>query len=543
VLPWRRDPLEPFQFQVQVPAGAAVLDVQFDYLSPPKVFADGYGRTPNMTPHLEILPLNHVVLYPRDARADSLMIRARVRIPAGWKYDGALRPQRVDGDTLELPTVSLETLIDSPILAGEYFRTIPLADATPGSARISVAADAARDLAMPDAMISGWKRLVSEAVALFGPGHYREYVWLIALADPLDQNGLEHHESTDIRDHEDLFTDPAQRLENRVIPHEYVHSWNGKYRRPAGLVTRNYQEPMADELLWVYEGMTRYLGDMVLRTRSGLATLEESRTYLAWIAARADRDRPGRAWRSLGDTATAMPAYNEAPGEWTPIRRQRDYYDEMMLVWLDADTLIREATVGARSLDDFCSSFFGGPQRTPALRPYTRNDVVAALKAVAPNDWDRFLARRVEEVNPRAPLDGITRGGWKLIYNDAPNEFLLARDKVDEVDDLSLSLGMWTKKNGEVTDVVHGSPVFAAGLAPGMRVESIAGQKWTIEGARDAIVRAEKTSEALELIVESADQVRVLHIDYHAGLQYPHLVREAGKADLLSLILAPKNRS
>jgi len=543
VLSWRRDPRDPFQFRVQVPAGAAALDVQFDYLSPAKAFSDGYGRTPNMTPHLEVLPLNHLVLYPREAPADLVMVRARVRIPVGWKYDGALHPERVDGDTLLLPTVSLETLIDSPILAGEYFRTVPLTEG-PGSTRISIAADAPGDLAMPDAMISGWKHLVPEAVALFGPGHYREYVWLIALADPLDRNGLEHHESTDIRDHEAFFTDPARRLEgDRVNPHEYVHSWNGKYRRPAGLATRNYQEPMVDDLLWVYEGLTRYLGDLVLRTRSGLATADESRAYLAWVASRSDRERPGRIWRSLGDTATAMPAYNEAPGEWTPIRRARDYYDEMMLVWLDADTLIRASSGGKHSLDDFCSTFFGGPERAPAMRPYTRNDVVAALKAVAPNDWDAFFALRVENVNPRAPLDGIVRGGWRLVYDDTPNEFLLARDKVDETGNLGLSLGMWVKRNGEVTDVVHGSPVFAAGVAPGMRVESIAGHKWTIEAARDAIVRAEKTSEPLELIVESGDQVRMLQIDYHGGLQYPHLVRDAGKADLLSRILAPKTGS
>ncbi|MBV9061391.1 MAG: M61 family metallopeptidase [Alphaproteobacteria bacterium] len=540
VLPWRRDPLDPFRFRVEVPAHAEALDVQFDYLSPPKAFSDGYGRSPNMTPHLEVLPFNHLVLYSSAESADSVMVAARVRIPAGWKYDSALRPTSVEGDTLVLPTVSLVTLIDSPVLAGEYFRTIPLTEG-PSSTRLSIAADAPGDLAVPDAMINAWKHLAPEAVALFGPGHYREYVWLIALGDSLGRDGLEHHESTDIRDHEAFFTDPARRLEgDRVNPHEYVHSWNGKYRRPAGLSTRNYQEPMADDLLWVYEGMTRYLGDLVLRTRSGLATPDESRAYLAWIASRSDRERPGRAWRSLGDTATAMPAYNEAPGEWTPIRRARDYYDEMMLVWLDADTFIRESSGGKHSLDDFCSTFFGGPERAPALRPYTRKDVLAALTSVAPNNWDAFFAVRVENINPRAPLDGIVRGGWKLVYDDTPNAFLLARDKVDESDNLALSLGMWVKGNGEVTDVLHGSPVFAAGVAPGMRVESIGGHKWTIDAARDAIVRAEKTKEPLELIVESADQVRVLHVDYHGGLQYPHLVRDEAKPDLLSRILAPK---
>src|SRR6266478_6340489 len=232
-LPWRRDPLDPFLFRVEVPRGAQTLDVRFDYLSPPKAFADGYGRTPNVTPHLLILPLNHLVLYPYDAAADAVPIRAEVHLPAGWKFD---------------------------------------------------------------------------------------------------QNGLEHHESTDIRDNEALFTDPARLFEHRTVPHEYVHSWNGKYRRPVGLATRNYQQPMVDDLLWVYEGMTRYLGDLVLRTRSGLSPPEQARAYLAWVAATMDGARPGRAWRSLADTATALPGYRDAPAEWSPIRRRRDYYDEMMLV-------------------------------------------------------------------------------------------------------------------------------------------------------------------------------------------------------------------
>jgi predicted metalloprotease with PDZ domain len=393
---------------------------------------------------------------------------------------------------------------------------------------------------MSDAMIAGLRALVPEALALFGPGHYREYVWLIALGNNLDRNGLEHHESTDIRDAEALFTDPARLIEDRTAPHEYVHSWNGKYRRPARLATRNYQEPMVDDLLWVYEGMTRYLGDLVLRTRSGLVTPDQARAYVAWIAALMDVDRPGRAWRSLGDTAIALPGYSDAPAEWSPIRRRRDYYDEMLLVWLDADTLIREMSGGKRSFDDFCGSFFGGPERAPAVRPYSRNDVVSALRAVTPFDWEAFLTSRVDSINPRAPLAGIDRGGWKLTYDDTPNDFLSAREKVDGADNLSLSLGMWIKPDGVVADVVHGSPVFAAGVAPAMRLVAIGGHKWSADAAREAVVRAENSPAPIELVVETADLVRVLHIDYHGGLRNPHLVRDPSKTDLLSQILAPR---
>ena len=538
-LAWRRDTHDSFLFHVEVPRGGETLDVRFDYLSPPKTFADGYGRTPNVTSHLVTLLFNHFVLYPREASADAVTIKAAVRLPVGWKFDSALHPQRLEGDTLFLPTVSLYTLVDSPLFAGEYFRSIPLTQGT-GGTRISIVANAPGDLAVSDAMIAGFKQLVPEAQALLGPGHYREYVWLIALGNNLDQNGLEHHESTDIRDNEALFTDPARMLEHRTIAHEYVHSWNGKYRRPLGLATRNYQEPMVDDLLWVYEGTTRYLGDLVLRTRSGLVTPEQARAYLAWVASRLDVDRPGRAWRSLGDTATAQPAYNDAPGEWTPIRRQRDYYDEMMLVWLDADTLIRETSGGKRSFDDFCASFFGGPERAPAVRPYSRSDVVTALRAVAPLDWNSFLSSRVDDINPRAPLAGIERGGWKLAYDDTPNDFLSAREKVDGADNLSLSLGLWVKPDGSVADVLHGSPAFAAGLAPDMQVLAIGGHKWSADAARETVIKAETSSEPIELVVEAADVVRVLHIDYHGGIRNPHLVRDASKADLLSRVFAPR---
>jgi predicted metalloprotease with PDZ domain len=538
-LPWRRDPLDAFLFRLEVPPGAGQLDVRFDYLSPPAIFADGYGRTPNMTPHLLVLPFNHFILYPSGTSVEALTVKASVRLPEGWKADGALSAERSGGDTLVLPPVSLYTLIDSPILAGEYFRSVTLTSGAAGT-RVSIAADAPGDLAVSDATLAGLRRLAPEAVALFGPPHYREYVWLIALGNTLDQNGLEHHESTDIRENEGLFTDSLRSIELRTIAHEYVHSWNGKYRRPAGLATRNYQEPMVDDLLWVYEGMTRYYGDLVLRTRSGLATPAQTRDYLAVIAATADADRPGRTWRSLGDTATALPGYNDAPPEWSPIRRRRDYYDEMGLVWLDADTLIRESSRGTRSLDDFSRRFFAGPERAPAVRPYSRAEVITTLSAVQTRDWQAFLRARVDDISPRAPLEGISRGGWTLVYDDAPNEALSARDKVEGTDNLSLSLGLWAKPDGTVADVVHGSPVFAAGMAPGMRLISIGGRKWSGEAAREALTRAEKSTGPLELIVSQGDLVRVLHVEYHGGLRNPHLVRDAARADLLSEILAPR---
>jgi len=537
---WRRDALEPFTFLLDVPVGAKVLEVQFDYLSPPKLFADGYGKSPNTTPQLVILPFIQYVLYPPGAAADAIDIKAEVLIPSGWKFDCALRPASVDGGHISLPQVSLYTLLDSPLLAGEFFRTVQLTEGT-GATRMSIAADAPADLAVPEATIAGMRRVVAEATGLMGPGHYHEYVWLVALADTLDKDGLEHHESTDIRNAETLFTDPQRLLEGgRTEPHEYVHSWNAKYRRPIGLATRNYQEPMADDLLWVYEGMTRYLGDFVLRSRSGLITPEQARAYVAWIAAHMDAARPGRSWRSLADTATAIPAYAEAPDEWAMARRERDYYDEMLLVWLEADAMIRLRSQEQRSLDDFCHEFFGGPAGAPAVKPYTRADLVRALHAVAPLDWQGFLSDRVDAVNARAPLEGLNMSGWTLTYDDTPNEFQTARARVDEADDLSLSLGLRIKSDGTVTDVVTGSPAHSAGVLPAMQLLAIDGHKWTIGAARDAIVAAEKSTRPLELIVESGEAVHVSHVDYHDGLRYPHLLRDPEQPDRLGQIMAAR---
>jgi len=540
VVMWRRDSLDPFAFHVHIPPGAKDLEVRFDYVSPPKSFGDGYGKAPNATAHLTILPFNHFILYPGDASVESIEVKAEVIIPTGWKFDTALEPERIEGGHIWLPQTSLYTLIDSPLLAGEYFRLIPLTDG-PGKTRVSIAADAPGDLAMSDAMVTGMRRVVGESMALLGPGHYREYVWLIALSDALDtQNGLEHHESTDIRDTENLFTDPERLIEARTLPHEYVHSWNGKYRRPQGLATRNYQQPMIDDLLWVYEGLTRYLGDLVLRARSGLSTPEQTRAYVAWIAALMDVDRPGRAWRSLADTATGLPGYNDAPGEWGTIRRARDYYDEMLLIWLEADALIRQNTDNRRSLDDFCHDFFGGPAGVTSVKPYSRADLVKALHTVAPLGWDAFLSARVDAINVHAPLNGIRASGWVLTYDDEPNVFFAAREKGDGVINLSLSLGVWVKPDGVVADVVYGSPSFLAGVAPGMRLLAINGRKWSTNAARATIVAAERATQPIELIVESTDIVRVLHVDYHAGLRNPHLVRNPIEPDLLSQIIAPK---
>ncbi len=542
-LAWSRDPLDAFRFRVGVPEGVQSIDADFDYLSPPAAFNSSYGGTPNMTPHLAIVLFNHVLLLPESADARSLAVRARVRIPDAWSYDAPSRGERQEPGLVVLPEMSAATLVDSPFFAGEFSRTIALTTKAPAT-RLSIFADASADLAIKDGDVSRMRRVVHEAEALFGARHYNQYVWLLGLGDTLDNNGVEHHESTDIRMKEAMFTKP-EFLERwaSIFAHEYVHSWNGKYRRPEGLVRSNFQEPLVDDLLWIYEGMTRYLGDFVLRGRAGFGSPEFMRDYLAFIAAQQERLRPGRAWRPLADTAVGVPAFGDAPDEWTTQRRALDYYPEGALIWLEADVLIRARSGGKRSFDDFCQRFFGGGDSAPAVRAYSRADLVAALNAVEPYDWDTFLRTRVEDVRPHAPLDGISNGGWTLVQSDQANPYLDATAKVTKASDFSHSLGFWAKEDGKVIDVVQDSPAFAAGLAPTAKLIAVGGRKWSEDAAKEVVIAAEKNSQAIELIVESGDTVRTLRVDWHGGLAYPHLARDSGKADLLSRIIAPRSKT
>jgi predicted metalloprotease with PDZ domain len=537
-LPWRRDALDAFSFHLTIPKGQNTLHVHLDFFSPPQVFGSGFGKSPNVTSHLLILMFNQVILYPVDSRVAELEVKTRVKLPAGWAFDCGLPAQRINESEISIAPAPLSTLIDSPLLAGLHLRHIQVTQG-PGATRISIAAEDAADLAMDDRVIQHLQALVAETAQVFGPGHYREYAWLISLGDGLQHDGTEHSESADIRQGEKLFTDPDHSIQWGLFPHEYVHSWNGKYRRPVGLATHNFQEPMNDELLWMYEGLTRYYGDLVLNARSRLTTVEESRDYLAYVAAQMSEDRPGRAWRPLADTAIAVPAFVEAPPAWTPVRRGIDYYNEMLLIWLEADMLIREQTANHRSLDDFCRSFFAGPERAPALRPYTRGDIVAALRAVAPYDWERFFTTRIDDINPAAPLAGLNASGWNLTFDDTPNPFLDKVERLSSTYNLSFSLGLWIASDGTIQDVVPGSPAYDAGVAPGMHLAMIGGSKWSIEAARQAISAAQQSGLPINLGVDVGNESRTLQVNYRRGLRYPHLTRSPLGVDKLSDLLAP----
>jgi predicted metalloprotease with PDZ domain len=550
-LPWRRDPLDMFLVKVEVPAGAREVEVTLDYLSPSESFGlNGYGETPNATSHLLIVDWHDLLVYPLGANAAEIPVRATVRLPAGWQYDTALPLEKTaggkakDGALLFSPT-TLYTLIDSPVLAGDLFRTIDLG---PPEAPVflSIAADRASALAVPAARLAAYRRVPAEALALFGARHYRAYHWLLALSDAIDDNGLEHHESSDDRGKVEFFTDEAQLLRwGTLLPHEYVHSWNGKYRRPAGLATRDPNQALATELLWVYEGLTRYLGDFLLTTRSGIRTVGEAREYAAYVAANQDRNRPGRRWRPLADTAISVQSLSGAPTSWTAYRRALDYYDESMLIWLEADTTLREKSGGAKSLDDFCRAFYGPPGTAPTVVPYTADDVYAALGRIVPYDWRGFFAERVYAVQPRAPLRGFEAAGWKLVYTEKPNDYQKQRAKSSKLIDESFSLGIWLKDDGTIADIVVGSPAWEAGLGSGMKLLAVDGRTWTSEVLPEKIQAAKTAAMAktpIEITAAAGEAVKTFRVDYHEGEKYPHLERMEGRGDLLEAILAPKGK-
>jgi predicted metalloprotease with PDZ domain len=372
---------------------------------------------------------------------------------------------------------------------------------------------------------------------LFGARHYLEYHFLLTLSDEAGHHGVEHHQSSDNSVGERTLIDPDLRLmEAGLLPHEFTHSWNGKYRRPAGLATRNYQDPMRGDLLWIYEGLTEYLGN-VLTARSGLWTPDQYREALADTAAMLDH-RPGRVWRPLEDTARSVQILRLQGPEWQSWRRSLDYYPEGELIWLEVDTIIRQQSQGQKSLNDFCRLFHGGESGVAKVVPYTFDDVVHALNQVAPYDWAGLLRERVNSTAAHAPLGGIERGGWRVVYNDQPNLFIHTAEKVRKSANAAYSLGFVVKEDGEFSDVMYGSPAYAAGIGPGMKLVAINGRAWSKDVLQDALRASTDSKHPIDLLVENAKFFKTYSIDYHDGIRNPHLERGGG-ADVLGEILAP----
>jgi predicted metalloprotease with PDZ domain len=536
VLSWERDPVESYEFHVTVPAGVNTLDVSLDAItSQDSAGAGGPAASSNLLD----LNWNAVVLYPKGARSDDVSFEPSITLPAGWKFGTALPVARTAGDDVEFAPVSLTTLVDSPLIAGVHYRKIELSK--PGEMPVHVmdlVADSEPDLAMTPQDLAAYQKLVAETGELFGARHYRHYDFLYTLSDQVGGHGLEHHESNDSAAAERTLIDPdLHTVYADLLPHEFAHSWNGKYRRPAGLATPNYQEPMIGDLLWVYEGLTEYLGT-VLAARSGLWTDEQYREALAETAASLDHE-PGRTWRSLEDTARSVQMLRMLGGQWRSWRRSLDYYSESQLIWLEVDAIIRQQTHGQRSLNDFCRRFHGGESGPPKVVPYTFDDVVATLNEVAPYDWAKLLHERVDVTSTHAPLGGIERSGWKLVYNDKPNLFAKAGEQLRKSASFSYSLGFSVGAEGKLGDVIVGSPAYQSGLGPGMTLVAVNGRKWSPSVLRAAVKAAQGSDQPIELLVENAQFFKTYSINYHDGEKNPHLERVAEQPDILGDILKP----
>ncbi|TMA22586.1 MAG: M61 family metallopeptidase, partial [Deltaproteobacteria bacterium] len=416
VLPWQRDPTDMQTVRVTVPGGPADVEVTFDFLlnnSP-----SGFTSAACATGNLLLLSWNEVAFYPGGQKSDALRCQASLALPERWQFATALEPESGSGAARKFQPCTFTTLVDSPVLAGRNFRTVELAPGDSVPVRLRMACDSEEGLKVPDAQVAALRSLVREARTLFGTQHFRHYDFLVTLSDHTAHFGLEHHQSSDDRGRERWWLDDdLRRNTSNLLSHEFVHSWNGKFRRPAGLATGDYFTPMQGDLLWVYEGLTQYLG-FVLSARSGIRTPEEARDALARAAAEIESNR-GREWRPLVDTGTEAQQLYESRDAWAHWRRGVDFYDEGLLLWLDADVLIRTQSKGAKSLDDFCKRFHGGPNRGPEVKTYTLDDVVAALQATWPNDWATFLRERVYEVRPHAPMNGVTAGGWRMAWADS----------------------------------------------------------------------------------------------------------------------------
>lgn len=538
-LDWHRDPIEMYSFHVTVPPGTKEIQATFDLISADSAGGGGLAASSNLLD----LNWNQVVLYPDGAASDAVEMAASVRLPEGWKYGTALTTSRADGNELTFNPVSLTTLVDSPLIAGAHYRQIELVPAGEiPSHVIDLVAESDAELQMTPADIAAYRKLVMEADALFGAHHYLQYHFLYTLSDDVGHHGVEHHQSSDNSVAGRTLLDPKLHfLEADLLPHEFTHSWNGKYRRPADLATRNYQQPMIGDLLWVYEGLTDYLG-RVLTARSGLRTLDEARDVLAFTAAMLDH-RAGRTWRPLEDTGLSVQTLRMLGPQWENWRRGLDYYPEGDLIWLEVDTIIRKQTRGRHSLDDFCRRFHGGDSGPPTVVPYTFDDIVRELNAVAPYEWAALLKERVKATSQHAPLGGIENGGWRLIYNDKPNAFMSALESQSKGVDLTYSLGILVNKESQLVDVIPGSPAYEAGLGPGMKLLAVNHRKWSSELLKQALRGAQASRQPIELIVQNSEFFKTYTIPYFEGEKIPHLEKIGGQPDFLSDILKSKTAS
>jgi predicted metalloprotease with PDZ domain len=536
---WTRDPVDIYAFRVHAGRGVKAIALDFQYLSPP----NGTVGDIEISRDLLFVEWNNVVLYPAGYFVRQIPVVATLKLPAGWQSATALDPVAPGSAQTTYRRVSLETLVDSPVFAGRYAKRVELDPGSPAPTYLDLFADHPESLEVKPEQLEAHRALVSQAYKLFGSRHYAHYDFLYSLSDQVFQEGLEHQQSSENGTDPETFTEwDKTAWERDLLAHEYTHSWNGKFRRPADLWVPSYNVPMQNSLLWVYEGQTQYWGD-VLAARAGLRTRQQTMDEFAQTAAEYEI-QSGRHWRSLQDTTNdAIMDPGRRPLGWTNWQRFEDYYSEAELIWLDADTLIRERSQGKHSLDDFARAFFGINDGSVTTVTYTFADVVMALNAVEPYDWASFLRERLDAIGKPPPLEGLRRGGYRLVYTDTPSDYLHSTEGQRKRTNLLYSIGIELNDKdqaGTVSKVVWDGPAFKANMTEGMQIIAINGVAYDADVLKDTITAAKKAGSPIELILKDADRYLVVNIDYHDGLRYPHLEREASTPARLDDILTAR---
>ena len=535
---WQRDEVDMFTFHVTVPAGTDQIDIRFQFPAEDRV-----------APHLMDLTWDQVALYQAGSPTKDQTYQPTLVIPADWQYASALSTVERSGQRIAFKPVPFNTLVDSPVIAGKYFRQV---DLTPAGASVhrylDMVGDDAASIGISDTQIADYRHLIEQAQSLFHSHHYDDYHLLLVLSDYTSHGGLEHHQSSDdrARGGTKMFADADHfMLDGSLLPHEYTHSWNGKFLRPAELWQPDFERPQHSRMLWVYEGLTVYLGD-ILTVRSGLWSPDIWRQAVAYRAADM-ANRTGRAWRPLIDTTVAAQLLYGSPSAWANWRRQTDFYREGQLLWLAVDTKIRTLSQDRYSIDDFARHFFSVDDGSFVTHTYTFDDIVGALNAVQPYDWASFLHNWLDGVGQQVPLlSGIEASGWHLAYTDKPSRYQNALENVGEgelsstgVNAMS-SVGLFLDRDGKIEDVLWNGPAFKAGLAPGMKLLSIDGRRYSTRVLRDEIAKARQSKKPLDMRAQG-DGVTELHtVNYDGGLKYPHLIRAQDGTDYLDQIFAPK---
>jgi predicted metalloprotease with PDZ domain len=527
-LPWTRDQYDVYAFKVDVPDGASEVVAEFKFLSSQ---GGSQGRVV-MTPEMLNLQWNANSLYPAGVITRNLQAQASVTLPKGWNYATALETERRDGDTVVFKPISYDHLVDSPLFAGRYYQQFDLDPGAKVPVRLNVFADDPKSLVAKPEQLQAHRALVQQIYKLYGARHFDHYDFLLALTSKLGGIGLEHQRSSENSAEPGYFTEWDKNWLGRdLLPHEFNHSWNGKYRRGADLSTPNFNVPMGDSLLWLYEGQTQFWGQ-VLAARSGLWSVQQTRETLANVAATYDRGRPGLAWRALQDTTNDPTIAQRRALAFRNYQLSEDYYSGGQMVWLEVEGKLRALTGNKRSLDDFAKAFFGVNDGDWNVHPYTFEDVVRTLNGIAPFDWASFLRERLD--GHGSLTGGLEAAGWKLVYTDTPSDAVKAQETRAAGINLTYSLGVSVANSGVLTDVLWDSPAFNAGLAPGMTVLAVNGRVFKGDVLKDAVTAAKTDKAPITLLVRSFDRIDTVSLDYDGGLLYPSLQRIAGKPDRLA---------